>query len=113
MMKPINGEQLASEILARSQCSVQVGAAIADKHGIFSWGWNSVGSGYGMHAEAHAISRANKKRLKGALLFVASMRRRNGKIVTSKPCAECQKLIDKWGLQVAWRDSNGDWINES
>lgn len=112
MKKPVDGAQLASEILSRSSCSVQVGAAIADKHGIFSWGWNSVGTGFGIHAEAHAISRANKKRLRGALLFIASVRQRNGKIVTSKPCVECQRLIDKHKLRVMWRECNEDWIYE-
>jgi deoxycytidylate deaminase len=109
MKKPSNGADLAVDILGRSTCSVQVGAAIADKHGIFSWGWNSVGSGYGIHAEAHAISRANKRRLRGATIFVASKRTRSQKAITSKPCAECQRLIDKWELQVAWRDNDGGW----
>jgi deoxycytidylate deaminase len=113
MRKPASGADLAIDILARSPCSVQVGAAIADKHGIFSWGWNSVGpDGFGLHAEAHAISRANRKRLRGALLFVASVRKRNGKVVTSKPCVECQRLIDKWNLRVMWRENNEDWIYE-
>lgn len=112
MIKPSNGAQLAIDILERSRCAVRVGAAIADGNGIFSWGWNSVGSGYGLHAEAHAIARANKKRLKGALLYVASKRDRSGKAVTSKPCAECQKLIDKWQLRVMWRENNEDWFYE-
>ncbi len=103
---------LASDILARSICSVQVGAAIEDKNGIFSWGWNSEGSGFGLHAEVHAIRRANRTRLRGATIYVASMRRRNSKTVTSKPCPECQKLIDKWGLNVVWRNSDGEWIYE-
>ena len=111
MKKPVNGAELASEILARSSCSVQVGAAIADKRGIFSWGWNSSGpDGYGQCAEQHAIVRANKKRLRGALLYVAGIRQRNGKPVPSKPCPECQKLIDKWDLRVMWRENFEDWV---
>lgn len=110
MRKPIDGAELASEILSRSICSVQVGAAIADNHGVFSWGWNSSGpNGYGQCAEQHAISRANKKRLVGALIFVAGIRRRNGKVVPSKPCERCQKLIDKFKLRVMWRDNLEDW----
>jgi deoxycytidylate deaminase len=109
MIKPSSGAQLAVDILERSQCAVRVGAAIADKRGIFSWGWNSVGAGYGLHAEAHAISRANKRRLRGAIIFVASKRQRSGKAVTSKPCEDCQRLINKWQLRVMWRESNADW----
>ncbi len=113
MNKPTNGADLASEILARSGCSVQVGAAITDSKGIFSWGWNSTGpSGYGQCAEAHAISRANRKRLEGALIYVAGTRRRNGKFVPSKPCNQCQKLINKFHLRVMWRTVEGDWVYE-
>lgn len=112
MRKPVDVKELASDILARSGCSVQVGAAIeADGH-IISWGWNSPGfDGYGLHAEAHAIMRANRKRLRGATIYVASIRRRNLRLVTSKPCAACQKLIDKWDLRVVWRNNNGEWIS--
>lgn len=112
MRKPLDGQVLATEILSRSGCSVQVGAAIADKWGIFSWGWNGVGSGYGQCAERHAVHRANKKRLYGATVYVAGVRKRNGKLVPAKPCEKCQKVIDKWKLQVVWRDNNGEWWNE-
>jgi deoxycytidylate deaminase len=114
MKKPVSAGDLASEILSRSECCVQVGAAIEDRTGrIVSWGWNSMGpDGYGLHAEHHAIQRANKRRFEGATIYVASVRRRNGKVITSKPCPDCQRLIDKWGLRVAWRDNKGDWINE-
>lgn len=110
MRKPTSAKELAVDILARSGCCVQVGAAIEDGNGILSWGWNSMGfDGYGIHAEAHAIMRANKRRLRGATIFVASMRKRNAKVVPSKPCPDCQRLIDKWGLRVVWRDSDGVW----
>lgn len=110
MKKPASAKELAVDILGRSQCSVQVGAAIEDASGILSWGWNSVGfSGYGLHAEHHAILRANKRRLRGSTIYVASMRKRNGKVVTSKPCEDCQKLIDKWELRVVWRQFDGGW----
>lgn len=110
MRKPATPSQLAEDILHRSKCLVQVGAAIADNHGIISWGWNSVGNGEGLHAEAHAILRANRKRLEGATIYVASKRRKNGKVVTSKPCEDCQRLIDKVGLTVYWRSPLREWI---
>ncbi len=110
MRKPVSGKDLAIDILTRSPCSVQVGAAIEDGNGIFSWGWNSEGfDGYGLHAEAHAIRRANKRRLVGATIYVASLRKRNTKVVISKPCPACQQLIQKWQLRVVWRDSDGEW----
>jgi hypothetical protein len=112
MKKPLDGKQLAVDILERSSCSVRVGAAIEDYYGIFAWGWNSVGSGHGLHAEHHAIQRANKKRLYGATIYVATKRYRNAKILVSKPCPECEKLIRKWDLHVVWRDRDGNWVGE-
>jgi deoxycytidylate deaminase len=110
MRKPTSARELAVDILERSKCLVQVGAAIEDRRGIISWGWNSVGfDGMGLHAEAHAILRANKRRLAGATIYIASMRARNNKTVISKPCSDCKRLIDKWNLHVEWRDANGEW----
>lgn len=110
MKKPANATDLATDILERSICSIRVGAAIEDASGILAWGWNSEGfDGYGMCAEAHAIRRANRKRLLGSTIYVAGKRSRNGKFVPAKPCPECQKLIDKWELRVVWRDNTGDW----
>lgn len=113
MLKPANATELATDILERSKCSIRVGAAIEDGSGILAWGWNSEGfDGYGMCAEAHAIGRANRKRLRGSTIYVAGKRARNGKFVPSRPCVNCQKLINKWQLNVVWRNNNGQWIKE-
>lgn len=102
--------ELTIDLLPRSVCSVRVAAVIADRHGIFSWGWNSVGAGFGEHAEAAAIRRANKKRLAGATIFVASVRARNEKAVGSRPCEDCQALIDKHGLTAIYRNKHWGWV---
>lgn len=109
MIKPRNPGELAIDLLNRSTCTVQVAAVIADAHGIFCWGWNGVGSGLGIHAEHHAITRANRKRLQLATIYVASRRMRNQKTVNSKPCEDCQKLITKWELTAIYRDELGNW----
>lgn len=110
MIKPKDPREIAETILSRSVCCVQVGAAIADRSGrIISWGWNSVGNGWGLHAEDHAIRRANKRRLEGSTIYVASQRARNKKVIPSAPCEDCQLLINNWGLNVLYRDSNGLW----
>src|SRR5678815_1171923 len=93
MNKPNDPKDLALDLLPRSKCAVQVAAVLADGTGIFSWGWNHEGSGYGYHAEAHAIIRSNRRRCRGATLYVASQRKRNKKTVPSKPCEECERLI--------------------
>lgn len=111
MIKPDDPRKLAVDLLPRSICSVQVAAVIADKGGIFSWGWNSVGSGFGEHAEAAAIRRANKKRLHGSMIYVASIRARNDKPVMSMPCPDCAQRIQAAGIStVFYRDGNGDWV---
>ena len=112
MKKPVDARDLAIDIYSRSHCAVRVGAAIEDNYGIYSWGWNSEGpSGFGQCAEKHAIARANKARLLGSTIYVAGQRRRNSKAVTSKPCGSCQKLIDKWELNVYWRNHDGRWVH--
>jgi pyrimidine deaminase RibD-like protein len=112
MIKPNDPRQLAVDILRRSICSVQVGAVIADAHGIFSWGWNNVGAGFGQHAEVHAIERGRQSRLQGATIYVATIRRRNQKIITSRPCDDCLLMINSFGMQIVWRDRDGRWVYE-
>jgi len=71
-------------LMGRSRCHVQVAAVLADRHGIFGWGWNSSGwDGYGLHAEAHALQRANRKRLAQATMWVVARRKRSGNPVTA------------------------------
>lgn len=110
MIKPSDPRQLAIDLMARSICSVQVAAVVADYYGIFGWGWNSVGGGFGEHAEAAAIRRSSKKRLRNSTLYVASQRKRNGKMVYSLPCYECRCVIAKNHIgDVYYRDDNGHW----
>lgn len=110
MTKPDDPRQLAIDLLNRSECAVQVAAVIADRHGIFSWGWNSVGTGLGEHAEAAAIRRANKKRLSGATIYVAGRRKKSRNPVLSKPCEHCEAIIRAWGVVFSYRDNEGEWI---
>src|SRR5688500_18576994 len=114
MIKPKDPKELAETILNRSICSVQVGCAISDNWGIHSWGWNSAGAGYGLHAEVHAIKRASWNRLEGSTLYVASRRARNSKAIPSRPCEDCMKWIIKSKiLDIWWRDLGGGWIHET
>lgn len=102
--------EIAATLLERSVCSVQVGSCIQDSWGVFSWGWNSSGpDGLGEHAEQHCIRRANRSRFGGATMYIAAKRRRNGRMVTAKPCPECLQAIQKRGLFVVYRDGFGEW----
>lgn len=96
-------------LLDRSICSVQVSALLVDKWGIYSWGQNHVGfDGLGQHAERECLRKANPKRLSESTLYIAARRRRNGHIVTARPCAICQQLIRRVGRTI-YRDANGEW----
>lgn len=112
MNTALTPQHLVLDLLGRSVCAVQVACVIADKHGVFAWGWNHVGEGLGLHAEAHALSRANPKRLKGATVYVAAQRRkRRHPIVTAKPCEGCEQLLDAVGVHaVVYRDKDGLWV---
>ena|SRR3990167_6641487 len=110
MIKPSDPRQLVIDLIPRSICAVQVAAAICDRHGIVSWGWNSVGNGFGEHAEAAAIRRANRKRLLGSTIYVAATRLRNGKNVIARPCTVCSGLLLCCGItRIVWRDAEGIW----
>jgi deoxycytidylate deaminase len=108
MNKPRDPRQLAIDLLNRSICSVQVAAVLADNWGIHSWGYNNVGSGFGEHAEAMCMRRANKRRVERSTLYVAATRRRNRKPVTARPCLECQSIVRRC-FNVVWRDRDGVW----
>jgi len=114
MIKPDDPRKLAEDLLDRSTCSVQVAAVLADRYGIYSWGFNHVGfDGFGAHAEIEAIRRANKNRLDGSFLYVAGRRRKSGNSVLSKPCELCYPVIRAWGIRTVWfRDSDEQWMKQ-
>lgn len=109
MIKPKDPRELAETLLSRSNCAVQVASVLEDDYGIHSWGWNSSGNGYGMHAEKHCLMRVNPNRAYESTIYVAARRKRNGHIVTAKPCAECQQLLTKYAIRVFYRDKDGVW----
>lgn len=115
MNTALSPQQLCIDLVERSICSVKVAAVLADKHGIFAWGWSSMGhNGLGHHAEAHAISRANPRRLPNATIYVAAVRKRNHKSVIARPCEDCHKLlVHEHVPQVVWRNADGDWVTEA
>lgn len=109
-VKGLRPSDLAVDLLDRSTCQVQVAAVLVDSS-IHAWGWNSMGpSGYGLHAEHHTLTRANKRRLKGSTMYVAARRKKSGNTVTAKPCLECQPLLKHVG-KVVYRDGDGRWVN--
>jgi len=111
MIKPSDPRDLAVNLLPRSTCSIKVAAVAADKWGIFGWGWNSMGfTGFGTHAEHDCILRSNRKRLRGATVYVAAARTRTGRPVPAKPCPDCEIRLLRAGVgKIVWRDREGKW----
>ncbi len=91
--------ELARDLSERSDIKIKVGAVIFDKDGIVSWGWNNPGRGYGEHAEAMAIRRLNLRLVDDwSSLRIAVYSTRKGRPITSKPCTNCQKLLEGVGI---------------
>jgi len=110
----ISRRELAIDLCSRSACYIKVAAVCSDSHGIFAWGWNSSGrDGNGQHAEEHAISRANRKRLKGCVVTVAGLRHRKSGIsyVFACPCKErCWPLLQRVGVKtIEFIHPDGHW----
>lgn len=109
MIKPADPRDLAIAMMSRSICAVQVGAALTDAWSAHAWAWNSVGSGYGEHAEQAVIRRANQSRLVGSTMWIAARRHKSGNTVTAKPCEACHGWVRKVS-RVMYRDGQGDWV---
>lgn len=111
MRTNVSPRELALDLLERSRCRVKMAAVLTDTDGfIFAWGWNHAGArGLGEHAEAHALSRANKKRVKGAKVTVAG--KRKDAYVKSLPCLEkCFPMLVRAGVhEIEYHDKEGKW----
>ena len=81
-----------------------------------TWGFPKIHSKYGnpfytIHAEAAAIRDAVRRGidLKGSTIFVA----REGHNQMSKPCPDCQGMIESHGIRkIVYTDENGNPITE-
>ena len=110
-IKKVSPIDLAVDLISRSTCQVKVAAVLVDNHGIFSWGWNHSGAGYGMHAEEHCLRRSNRKRWAEATMYVAAARAKKAglRLVTARPCEDCQRLLNGLRGRVIYRDKDGLW----
>jgi len=113
-MQKISPKQIVQDLLERSTCRVQVAAVISDRNGIVSWGWN----GDAHHAEEHALSRANPKRIVGSTITVAGKRKSSGNFVYARPCSlhkhnkDCYSLLKKKGILTVEFFAKNRWIKE-
>ena len=111
MRKDQGPKGLALALLGRSRLAVQMAAVISDREErIVSFGWNNDRQ----HAEVHAISRANRKRLEGSTITVAGVRGSSGALVFARPCDPgCMDRIRAVGIRCAvYRNKSDVWITE-
>lgn len=89
-------EELAGDLIPRStHPEFRISAVVFDRKGtIFAWGWNN---GWN-HAEAHALSRANRRRLAGSTILVLGVKKSSRRVFTTKPCEGCERRILAAGL---------------
>ena len=111
-----NPREIAIKLLKRSICKIQMAAVLTDKNGCnFGWGWNyPTPDGFSMHAEFHAIFKANPKRLKGSRIIIVGRRQRSGNFVYSRPCKnKCLLLIKSVGIsEIEFIAPSGEWKTE-
>lgn len=102
-------DDMVRRVARRATGPFKLGAVLVDRQGrVFAWGWSHNGrglNGRSVHAEEHAIRRANPSRLRGAVLHVARVGKRG--LLLAKPCARCQQMLDSVGALVRYSISGG------
>lgn len=73
-----------------------IGAVGIRRDGTIVQSWN--GSATDVMPMAHAEARLAKKLDAGSVVYVARVRRDNGKLAMSKPCAHCERILRNRGI---------------
>ena len=61
-----------------------------------------------IHAEVHAIFRAQREALKDATIFVATIRNKSGNIGLARPCDGCLSYLYEVGIKRAYFTVEGE-----
>ena len=121
MNTKVDPRELAFLVAARANdlyLPYQMGAVIVDRSGrVVSWGWNHRGDNakaFSIHAERHAIMRANPARLKNSTLYVAGIRRGTERVLCAMPCKSCWDFVKSKGIVlILWSDPTNAWARIS
>lgn len=122
MNTKMTARELALYLLSRQarsvkypHCEVVMAAVLSDSKGNFSWSVNYFIANGSCHAEEGALRRANRRRVRGATLTVVGLRRRNGRLLHSRPCERrCLKLIRKLGVKkIEYLNAVREWTEEA
>lgn len=63
-----------------------------------SWNGSSAGTTYDRCPSAHAEARLSRKLGSGSIVYVARVRRDNGKLAMAKPCPDCERILRNRGV---------------
>lgn len=103
MLTRCNPIKVAQYVARRStsHARYQIGAILTDQRDrIFSWGWAHPHNGKSsIHAEEHAIRRANPARLRGSTVIVAGYRVGTDRLICSRPCIRCHQRLQSVGVR--------------
>lgn len=93
----------------------KTGAVIVAKKGnVVSVGWSHMTcvhreEYYSMHAELHAVLRADRKTLVGSTCFVANVSGKSGAIASAKPCDACAAVLKEAGVvRIVYTTAQGE-----
>jgi deoxycytidylate deaminase len=96
----------ASKIAEKSSMTHQHGCVIvSDEGNILSCGYNKMEDfmchKYSIHAEIDAICKVkkNKSILQQSTMYIVRISKRGIALKYSKPCSDCQKMIEKYGIK--------------
>jgi tRNA(Arg) A34 adenosine deaminase TadA len=102
-------DEAAKLALRSGILSYKTGAVIYSPMGVaIATGWShysefNLAQYRSIHAELHAVLRSPlKTKLKGATVYVATVRAKNGNTTLSKPCKLCMALLHESGLKAAY-----------
>ena len=73
-----------------------IGCLAVRKDGVIVQSWN--GSATDVCPTAHAEARIAKKLDFGSVVYIARVRRDNGKMAMSKPCPHCERILKNRGV---------------
>jgi deoxycytidylate deaminase len=80
----------------------KTGAVIISRSGVYT-GWAHCGlrlrATHSVHAELHALLRARHTDVRGASIWIATLRSDTERVVMSLPCASCVELLRAAGIE--------------
>lgn len=107
-------QKIAVRESLKSSYFYKLGAVLVNKNKVIGKGRNKVASGtrslHIIHAEHDCLRKADKRKIKGSVLFVCRITTGNKQLALAKPCELCQRRLRKNGVRVVYYSlEDGTW----